>query len=96
MNWFIMMHPTPRDARLARDSVMTVRRRDPLLGGPHEGAVLKSERDAFTLRLKPELFAFVKDAAEDENRSVPNFVETLLLAEKRRREALNASQIEMK
>jgi len=58
--------------------------------------VLKSERDAFTLRLKPELFAFVKDAAEDENRSVPNFVETVLLAEKRRREALNASQIEVK
>lgn len=49
----------------------------------------KLERDAFTLRLKPELFTFVKDAAEDENRSVPNFVETVLLAEKRRRETLN-------
>ncbi len=46
-----------------------------------------SERDAFTLRLKPDLFRFVRDAAEDENRSIPNFVETVLLAEKRRRDA---------
>ena len=45
-----------------------------------------SERDAFTLRLKPELLRFVKEAAEEENRSIPNFVETVLLAEKRRRE----------
>ena len=45
-----------------------------------------SERDAFTLRLKPDLLQFVKEAAEDENRSVPNFVETVLIAEKRRRE----------
>jgi len=45
-----------------------------------------SERDAFTLRLKPDLLDFVKEAAEQENRSVPNFVETVLIAEKRRRE----------
>ena len=44
-----------------------------------------SERDAFTLRLKPDLLRFVREAAEDENRSIPNFVETVLLAEKRRR-----------
>lgn len=47
----------------------------------------KTERDAFTLRLKPELLSFVKQAAEEENRSMPNFVETVLLNEKRRREA---------
>lgn len=47
----------------------------------------KIERDAFTLRLKPELLSFVKQAAEEENRSMPNFVETVLLNEKRRREA---------
>lgn len=46
-----------------------------------------SERDAFTLRLKPDLLRFVRDAAEEENRSIPNFVETVLLAEQRRREA---------
>ncbi len=62
----------------------------------YEVALPKSERDAFTLRLKPELFAFVKEAAEDENRSMPNFVETVLLAEKRRREARNASHSEAK
>ena len=44
----------------------------------------KDERDAFTLRLKPEILSFVKQAAEEENRSVPNFVETVLLSEKRR------------
>ncbi len=44
-----------------------------------------SERDAFTLRLKPDLLRFVREAAEEENRSVPNFVETVLLAERRRR-----------
>ena len=43
-----------------------------------------SERDAFTLRLKPDLLRFVKEAAEDQNRSVPNNVETVLLAEKGR------------
>ena len=46
-----------------------------------------SERDAFTLRLKPDLLRFVKEAAEDQNRSVPNYVETVLLAEKKRRDA---------
>ncbi len=46
-----------------------------------------SERDAFTLRLKPDVLQFVKQAAEEENRSIPNFVETVLIAEKRRREA---------
>ena len=46
-----------------------------------------SERDAFTLRLKPALLQFVKEAAEEENRSVPNYVETVLLAEKKRQEA---------
>lgn len=46
-----------------------------------------SEREAFTLRLKPDLLAFVTRASEEENRSVPNFVETVLIAEKRRREA---------
>jgi hypothetical protein len=45
-----------------------------------------SERDAFTLRLKPDLLRFVKEAAEDQNRSVPNYVETVLLAEKKRQE----------
>ena len=44
-----------------------------------------SERDSFTLRLKPDLLRFVREAAEEENRSIPNFVETVLLAEKRRR-----------
>lgn len=46
-----------------------------------------SERDAFTLRLKPALLRFVKEAAEEQNRSVPNYVETVLLAEKKRHEA---------
>lgn len=46
-----------------------------------------SERDAFTLRLKPDLLRFVREAAEEENRSIPNFVETVLLTEKRMREA---------
>ncbi len=46
-----------------------------------------SDRDAFTLRLKPDLMRFVKEAAEDQNRSVPNYVETVLLAEKRRQGA---------
>jgi len=45
-----------------------------------------SERDAFTLRLKPDVIRFVKQAADEENRSIPNFVETVLIAEKRRRE----------
>ncbi len=46
-----------------------------------------SERDAFTLRLKPDLLRFVKEAAEDQNRSGPNYVETVLLAEKKRQSA---------
>ena len=46
-----------------------------------------AERDAFTLRLRPDLLRFVQEAADEENRSVPNFVETVLIAEKRRREA---------
>jgi len=46
---------------------------------------LVAERDAFTLRLKPDLLSFVRQAAEEENRSVPNFAETILLAEMRRR-----------
>jgi len=49
-----------------------------------------SERDAFTLRLKPDLLRFVKEAAEDQNRSVPNNVETVLLAEKGRQDAETA------
>ena len=53
-----------------------------------------SERDAFTLRLKPDVLRFVKEAAEDENRSIPNFVETVLIAEKRRREAQKARMSE--
>lgn len=52
----------------------------------------KIERDAFTLRLRPDLISFVKQQAEEENRSVPNFVETVLLAEKRRREARNQAK----
>ena len=46
-----------------------------------------SERDAFALRLKPDLPRFLKEAAEDQNRSVPNYVETVLLAEKRWQDA---------
>ncbi len=46
-----------------------------------------SERDAFTLRLKPTLLRFVKEAADEQNRSVPNYVGTVLLAEKKRHEA---------
>jgi len=46
-----------------------------------------SERDAFTLRLKPALLRFVQEAAAEQNRSVPNYVETVLLAEKKRHEA---------
>lgn len=55
-----------------------------------------SERDAFTLRLKPDVLRFVQEAAEEENRTVPNFVETVLIAEKRRREAqaARASKVE--
>ena len=50
------------------------------------------ERDAFTLRLKPDVLRFVKEAAEEQNRSIPNYVETVLIAEKRRREADGTSK----
>lgn len=53
---------------------------------------IMSERDAFTLRLKPDVLRFVKEAAEQENRSIPNYVETVLIAEKRRREAHEISK----
>jgi len=49
--------------------------------------LIVSERDAFILRLKLDVLQFVKQAAELENRSIPNFVETGLIAEKRWREA---------
>ncbi len=52
-----------------------------------------SERDAFTLRLKPALLRFVKEAAEEQNRSVPNYVETVLLAGKKRHEGQLAQQV---
>ncbi len=55
-----------------------------------------SERDAFTLRLKPDLLRFVKEAAEDQNRSVPNYVETVLLAEKKHQEAKAVQPMETK
>ena len=45
-----------------------------------------SNTEAFTLRLKPALLQFVKEMAEEQNRSVPNYVETVLLAEKKRYE----------
>ncbi len=50
------------------------------------------ERDAFTLRLNPTLLHFVKEAADEQNRSVPNYVETVLLAEKKRHEMQLAQQ----
>jgi hypothetical protein len=53
-----------------------------------------SERDAFTLRLKPTLLRFVKEAADEQNRSVPNYVETVLLAEMKRHEAQLAQQVQ--
>ena len=46
-----------------------------------------SEREAFILRLKPDLLQFVKEMADEENRSIPNFVETVLIGERRRRQA---------
>ncbi len=52
-----------------------------------------SERDAFTLRLKPTLLRFVKEVADEQNRSVPNYVETVLLAEKKRHEAQLVQQV---
>lgn len=51
-----------------------------------------SNIEAFTLRLKPTLLQFVKEIAEEQNRSVPNYVETVLLAEKKRHDAQVARQ----
>ncbi len=45
-----------------------------------------SNNEAFTLRLKPALLQFVRKIAEEQNRSVPNYIETVLLAEKKRYE----------
>lgn len=41
-------------------------------------------RDAFTMRFRPEVAEFVQAQASASNRSVTNFVETLLLREKAR------------
>lgn len=41
-------------------------------------------RDAFTMRFRPEVAEFVQAQASAGNRSVTNFVETLLLHEKAR------------
>ncbi len=46
-----------------------------------------SNNEAFTFRLKPALLQFVREIAEEQNRSVPNYIETVLLAEKKRYEA---------
>jgi hypothetical protein len=46
-----------------------------------------SNNEAFTLRLKPALLQFVREMAEEQNRSVPNYIETVLLAEKKSYEA---------
>ncbi len=46
-----------------------------------------SNNEAFTLRFKPALLQFVREVAEEQNRSVPNYIETVLLAEKKRYEA---------
>ena len=43
-------------------------------------------RDAFTMRFRPEVAEFVQAQASAANRSVTNFVETLLLREKTRHE----------
>lgn len=51
-----------------------------------------SNVEAFTLRLKPALLQFVREMAEEQNRSVPNYVETVLLAEKKRHDAQLARQ----
>lgn len=41
-------------------------------------------RDAFTMRFRPEIAEFVQAQARAGNRSVTNFVETLLMREKAR------------
>ena len=43
-------------------------------------------RDPFTMRFRPEVAEFVQAQASARNRSVTNFVETLLLREKARLE----------
>lgn len=43
-------------------------------------------RDAFTMRFRPEIAEFVQAQARAGNRSVTNFVETLLMREKARSE----------
>jgi hypothetical protein len=91
-----MVHYAPFDTLFALAKIIVVRRSNLAATSINEVTLPKFERDAFTLRLKPEVFAFVKHAAEDENRSIPNFVETVLLSEKRRREALNTSLGEAK
>lgn len=52
-----------------------------------------SNNEAFTLRLKPTLLKFVREIAEEQNRSVPNYIETVLLAEKKRHEAQLTQQV---
>ena len=52
-----------------------------------------SERSAFTLPLKPDFLQFVKEMAEEENRSIPNFVETVLIGEKRRRQTQASANV---
>ena len=52
-----------------------------------------SSNEAFTLRLKPTLLKFMREIAEEQNRSVPNYIETVLLAEKKRHEAQLAQQV---
>ncbi len=51
-----------------------------------------SNQEAFTVRLKPALLQFVREMAEEQNRSVPNYVETVLLSEKKRHDAQIARQ----
>lgn len=41
-------------------------------------------RDAFTMRFRPDVAAFVQTQAQAGNRSVTDFVETILLREKAR------------
>jgi hypothetical protein len=41
-------------------------------------------RGAFTMRFRPDVASFVQNRAQAENRSVTNYVETLLLREKAR------------
>ncbi len=52
-----------------------------------------SNNEAFTLRLKPALLQFVREIAEEQNRSLPNYIETVLLAEKKRHQAQLTPQV---